>query len=162
AIGVLIGLWFYTRKWPGQPYLWILDRVAVAAALGGCLIRLGNLFNSEILGRPTQVPWAFVFERVDLVPRHPAQLYESLAYAVIFVGLLLLYRRLRASTPHGLLIGIFLITVFLSRFLIEFTKEEQAAYVKELPLTVGQWLSIPFIIAGAVLFARAMRRQGGR
>ena len=160
AVGVLLALYFYTRKHPGQPYLWLLDRIALPAALAGALIRLGNLLNSEILGHPTQVPWAFVFARIDLVPRHPAQLYESLAYLITFVGLLLIYRRLRERSPPGLLLGLLLISVFTSRFLIEFVKEEQAAYGQSLPIHVGQWLSIPFILAGVVFFVYARRAQG--
>jgi prolipoprotein diacylglyceryl transferase len=159
AVGILIALYLYTRRWPGQPYLWLLDRIVVPTALGGCLIRLGNLFNSEILGGPTRVPWAFVFARVDAVPRHPAQLYESLAYALVFIVLFVVYWRLRARTPQGLLLGLFLVSVFTFRFLIEFVKERQAAYEQNLPLSVGQWLSIPFVLAGLVLLWRAVREK---
>lgn len=157
AAGVLIALYLYARKHPDQSYLWLLDRLAVPAALGASLIRVGNLFNSEILGRPATVPWAFVFERVDSVPRHPAQLYESIAYALIFCGLLGAYRRWRSQTPRGLLVGIFLVSVFTARFLLEFCKEEQAAYKQDTPWHVGQWLSLPFIVAGGVLIWRALR-----
>ena len=158
AVGVLIALHFHTRRHPDQPFLWLLDRIAVPAALGGFLIRLGNLFNSEILGRPTDVPWAFVFTRVDSVPRHPAQLYESLAYALIFIGMVALYRHWRARTPRGLLVGVFLISAFTARFLVEFVKEEQTAYAQNTPLQVGQWLSLPFIAAGVALVWRALSR----
>ena len=157
AVGVLIALYLYSRQHADQPYLWLLDRIAVPTALAGGLIRLGNLFNSEILGVPTHVPWAFVFARVDLVPRHPAQLYESMAYFTIFAGLLLVYRRFKARTPRGLLLGLFLTTVFTARFFIEFVKERQADYGQHMPLSVGQWLSIPFVIAGFVLLWRAQR-----
>jgi phosphatidylglycerol:prolipoprotein diacylglycerol transferase len=156
AFGVLIALYLYSRRHPDQPYLSLLDRVVVATALGGTLIRLGNLFNSEIVGNPTNVPWAFVFERNDAVPRHPAQLYEAAAYLVVFVCLLLMYRRMRANTPPGLLVGFFLVTVFTARFLIEFVKERQAAYEQNLSLSVGQWLSIPFVVAGVILIWRAV------
>lgn len=151
ALGVLFALYLYSRHHPDQPFMWLLDRVVVSTALGGVLIRLGNLFNSEILGEPSHVPWAFVFSRVDSIPRHPAQLYEALAYLLIFVVLFFLYRRLRAGTPSGLLVGIFLAAAFTARFLIEFVKERQAAYEQNLPLSVGQFLSIPFILAGLVL-----------
>lgn len=156
AIGVLVAMYLYTRKWPGQPYLWLVDRVVVPTALGACFIRLGNLFNSEIVGNPTHVPWAFVFERVNMVPRHPSQLYESLAYFLVFICLLLVYRRLRERTPHGLLLGLFLVSVFSFRFVIEFSKERQAAYEQNFVLSVGQWLSLPFITAGAILIWRAL------
>jgi phosphatidylglycerol---prolipoprotein diacylglyceryl transferase len=159
AAGILIALYLYTRNRPDQPYLWLLDRMVVPAALGGSLIRLGNLFNSEILGTPTRVPWAFVFEQVSSQPRHPVQLYESIAYALIFVMLLRVYRRLRAQTPSGLLLGLFLVSVFMFRFFIEFLKQPQAAYAHHLPLKTGQWLSIPFIGLGAVLLWRVSRRR---
>ena len=159
AIGVMVALYLYSRRHADQPMLWLLDRVALATALGGSLIRLGNLFNSEILGQPTQVPWAFVFARVDAVPRHPAQLYESIAYLLVFIGLMWIYWRMRGTTPHGLLTGIFFVTVFVFRFLIEFIKERQADYEQKLPLSVGQLLSIPFIIAGVVLIKRALAKR---
>ncbi len=158
ALGVLCALYLYSRHHPDQPLMWLLDRVVVPTALGGVLIRLGNLFNSEILGEPTHVPWAFVFLRVDSIPRHPAQLYEALAYLLIFLVLILLYRRLQAGTPAGLLVGTFFATVFASRFLIEFVKERQATYEQNLPLSVGQFLSIPFIVTGLVLVWRALAR----
>lgn len=159
AIGILIALYLYSRRRPDQPYLWLLDRIVVPTALGGAIIRIGNLFNSEILGTPTRVPWAFVFERVDSVPRHPVQLYESIFYALVFVVLLRIYNRLRAQTPRGLLLGLFLVSVFTFRFFIEFLKAHQAAYGHHFPLKVGQWLSVPFVIFGAVLLWRARRRK---
>ena len=162
AIGILVVLYFHTRRHPDQPYLWLLDRIVVPTALGGAIIRLANLFNSEIIGTPTHVPWAFVFLQVDRVPRHPAQLYESIAYLLIFIGLLSVYRRLRSKTPRGLLLGLFLSTMFFARFLIEFVKEHQAAYGHNFPLKVGQWLSIPFIIAGVLLVWRACRGRPWR
>lgn len=159
AAGILVALYFYTRHQPDQSYLWLLDRIVVPTALGGSLIRLGNLFNSEILGKPTHVPWAFVFERVDWVPRHPVQLYESIAYALIFVVLLRIYWRLRARTPRGLLLGLFVVSVFTFRFFIEFLKQRQASYGHHFPLTIGQCLSLPFIIFGAVLLWRVNRQK---
>lgn len=151
AIGIFFGLYVFARSRESQPYLWLLDRIAIPTALAGCLIRLGNLFNSEIIGEPTNVPWAVIFARVDNLPRHPAQLYESLAYLAIFVILLLVYRRSRAATPHGRLVGLFLVFVFTARFFIEFVKVPQAAFGIDLILSVGQILSIPAIIAGIVL-----------
>lgn len=157
AIGIFAALYLYARRRPDQPYLWLLDRVAVPTALGGVFIRLGNLFNSEILGVPTEAPWAFVFARVDMVPRHPAQLYESLAYGLIFMMLLAVYRHRGAATPRGFLLGLLLMLVFGARFIIEFVKASQAAYDVGM-LSVGQWLSIPLVAAGAVLLMRAWRQ----
>lgn len=157
AIGILTALFIYARRCPDQPYLWLLDRMVIVVALAGLLIRLGNFFNSEILGIPTDVPWAVIFDRIDDTPRHPAQLYESIAYGTIFVGLYRLYIRLEARTPRGLLFGLFLVSAFGFRFLIEFVKERQAAYGADLVLGVGQILSIPLLILGIALLARALR-----
>lgn len=154
AAGVLIAVWLFCRRYR-YSYLWLLDRIAVPTALAGFFIRMGNLFNSEILGRPSEVPWAFVFRRVDDLPRHPAQLYEALAYLLAFVVLLALYRRWKSATPRGVLLGGFLVLVFLARFLIEFVKERHAAYEQALPLSMGQWLSLPFVLAGLWLIWRS-------
>ncbi len=116
--------------------------------MGGCLIRLGNLFNSEILGQPASVLWAFVFAHVDSVPRHPAQLYEAIGYALVFLLLAGIYRRMRGGTPRGLLLGLFIVSVFTLRFLLEFLKQWQADYEKDLPLSVGQWLSLLLCLSG--------------
>lgn len=157
AIGILTALYLYCRRRPDQPYLWLLDRMVITIALAGLFIRLGNFFNSEILGVPSDVPWAIIFDRIDAVPRHPAQLYESLAYGIIFVGLYRIYDTLETRTPNGFIFGLFLTSVFGFRFFVEFVKERQAAYGGDLPLSVGQLLSIPLVIAGVVLLVRALR-----
>ncbi len=148
AIGILVALYFYTRTRPDQPFLWLVDRIVIGVALGGSLIRLGNFFNSEIIGRPTDLPWSVVFERVDSIPRHPTQLYESLAYLLIFAFLFFKYKRLGAKTPRGHLFGSFLILVFGFRFFVEFLKENQSAFEAQLPLNMGQILSIPLVLLG--------------
>ena len=160
AIGIFTALFLYSRSRLEQPYLWLLDRIAVPTALGGCFIRLGNLFNSEILGTPTDVPWAFVFARIDDVPRHPAQLYESIAYLLIFIVLMVVYRKGGEKTPCGLLTGLFLALVFGARFLIEFVKVRQAAFGEALPLSMGQLLSIPVIVIGLILLWRCRDLAG--
>jgi phosphatidylglycerol:prolipoprotein diacylglycerol transferase len=155
AAGILIALLLYTRR-PGRPsYLWLLDRVAIPTAFGGFFIRVGNFFNSEIVGTPTSGWWAVVFDRVDPVPRHPVQLYEALAYLLVFVVLALVYVRKANAERHGLLLGLFFTLVFSARFLLEFVKTPQAAYEAGLALTVGQMLSIPFILVGIALIVRA-------
>lgn len=159
ALGILVALYFYTRARPDQGFIWLLDRIVVSAAPGGCLVRIGNLFNSEILGKETQVPWAFVFQRVDNVPRHPAQLYEAIAYGLLFVVLLQIYRRMRERTPRGLLFGLFLVGTFGARFFLEFFKQPQASYEQNFAISVGQWLSIPFVIWGAILLRGALRER---
>jgi prolipoprotein diacylglyceryltransferase len=132
--------------------------VAVGIALAGGLIRLGNLFNSEILGKPTNLPWAFVFERVDKIPRHPTQIYESLSYFAIFGILYTLYwkKEVVRKSP-GYLFGLFLIMVFGVRFVWEFLKENQVAYESALPINMGQALSIPLVLLGIGLVIRARR-----
>lgn len=156
-IGIIISLYIYSRKKKDQPYQWLLDRMCIPGILGGCFIRIGNLFNSEIIGTPTTKPWAFVFKRVDNIPRHPAQLYESLSYAVIFVILLTFYKKYNDNFKDGFISGLLLVTVFISRFFIEFVKTRQADYGFSLYISVGQWLSIPFIVAGIILIIRACR-----
>ncbi len=158
AIGIFTALYLYARNRPDQSYLWILDRVVVTVALGGCFIRIGNLFNSEIYGTPTDLPWAVVFSHVDAIPRHPAQLYESLAYGLIFLLLYAVYAKRRAQTPSGLLLGLFLVSVFSFRMVVEFVKVRQAAYGHGFALSVGQWLSIPLIILGIILLVKTSRK----
>jgi phosphatidylglycerol:prolipoprotein diacylglycerol transferase len=148
ALGIFISLYLYARSRPDQPYLWLLDRVAAPAALGGMFIRLGNLMNSEILGLPSDGPWAMVFQRIDLIPRHPAQLYEAMAYFCIFLFLFFLYRKRGTSLPHGTLTGLFLALVFAARFFIEFAKERHVPFEAGLPLSMGQILSIPLVFMG--------------
>ncbi|HWJ27855.1 MAG TPA: prolipoprotein diacylglyceryl transferase, partial [Flavisolibacter sp.] len=131
AIGVLVALALYCRKYH-QPFLSVLDKVVIAVALAGFFIRTGNLFNSEILGKPSDVPWAFVFERVDLLPRHPSQLYEAIAYFFIFLVLWGWYQRKGTQLKTGFLFGLFLVLVFSARFLIEFSKEAQEAFERTL------------------------------
>jgi prolipoprotein diacylglyceryl transferase len=160
-LGGITALYIYTRRHKDLGFVWLLDRAAVPAALGGALVRVGNFFNSEILGHPSEVPWAIVFAREDLLPRHPAQLYEAAAYMAVFALLFWVYRRLKDRTPGGLLIGLFLLLVFAARFLIEFVKERQAAYETGFPLSVGQWLSIPLIFFGAALAWRGFRKLTG-
>ncbi|MFW6323872.1 MAG: prolipoprotein diacylglyceryl transferase [Desulfovibrionales bacterium] len=159
--GIFIALWIYARKRPDQPFLWLLDRICIPAMIGAALIRLGNLFNSEILGTPTHVPWAFVFVQEDLVPRHPVQLYEAGSYLLVFLVLLRLYRIQALGLPSGLLLGSALLASFLTRFFLEFLKLRQAAFGAALPLSIGQILSIPIILLGAFLLVRAVRKKNG-
>ncbi len=154
AIGILIALWLYSKKKPDQPFFWITDRIVITVALAGSFIRLGNLFNSEIIGRPTHVPWAFIFVRVDNIPRHPSQIYESLAYLIIFIILLMLYKKKGAETPRGQLFGWFLILVFSFRFFVEFFKAVQEPFEAHLPLDMGQLLSIPLVLLGIYILSR--------
>ena len=159
AVGILIALYIFSRRHPSQPYLWILDRIAASTALGAFFIRMGNLMNSEILGLPSDVPWAMIFVREDPLPRHPGQLYEALSYLLISFFLLFLWRSKGPKLPRGLLTGLFFITVFSARFLIEFVKERNSAIEVGLPLSMGQILSIPIVVAGFVVIFRSLRQR---
>lgn len=161
ALGILLALIYYNRKSSTKSYLWILDRLAIATALAGGFIRLGNLMNSEIIGKPAGIPWAFIFERIDMVPRHPAQLYEAIAYFAIALVLYLIYRKYHEKTPRGRIFAWFLILVFSFRFFIEFLKVNQVHFESNIPLNMGQWLSIPFVITGLVLlfYSRTKKAQ---
>ncbi len=155
AIGALIGLYLFKRS-REYSYLWLLDRLAIPTALVATFIRTGNLFNSEIVGIPTSVPWAVIFERVDMLPRHPAQVYEALSYLFIFIVLFTLYKKTNIKHKAGMLFGLLLTLVFTARLLIEFVKTKQAAYHSDLWLSTGQLLSIPFILVGLALVIIAM------
>jgi phosphatidylglycerol---prolipoprotein diacylglyceryl transferase len=147
ALGLIIAIWLYTKK-TKDSVIRTLDLVGVVAPLAGVFIRLANLMNSEIIGTPTTVPWAFVFKQVDGTPRHPAQLYEAIAYLLIFLFLLFLYKSRREKLQHGVFFGLSLILIFLSRFFIEFVKSTQVAAEDNLRFDYGQLLSIPFVLCG--------------
>ncbi len=169
TIGILLALWLFSRKHQFD-YMWVLDRIVIVVALGGALIRLGNLMNSEIFGRPTDLPWGFIFVRqaeYSHVPRHPTQLYESFSVFLLFVLLYWLWKRYKAALPRGLLFGIFVTALFLFRFLVEFLKEAQVAKEETMALNIGQLLSIPLILAGLVILLMVWRNPkpalpGGR
>lgn len=153
AIGILLAIWLYTRK-TGKSYWWVLDRLVIVVALGGFFIRMGNLMNSEIYGHLTNLPWGFIFVRDGQSdPRHPTQIYEALSYLILFIALLLYYRKNYTTMKQGTIFGIFLIVLFGVRFLIEFLKEPQVTFESNMVLNMGQWLSLPFILFGIYLLA---------
>jgi len=155
-VGWIIAMAVYSGR-TGEKVLRTLDLIALVLPLAACFIRLGNFMNSEIVGIPTSVPWAFVFEQVDALPRHPAQIYEALTYLIIFGLNMLLYRRIGLDRYRGIFLGITLILVFTARFLIEFLKERQVPYEEQMSLGVGQVLSIPFVVFGGYFLFRAYR-----
>lgn len=159
AIGILIAIYLFSKKKKNYPMLWTLDRIVIVVALAGTFIRLGNLFNSEIIGKPTDVPWAFIFTAVDDLPRHPAQLYESIAYFVIFLILLFIYSKGIEKNKPGLLFGLFLVLVFTFRFFVEFVKENQSGFEEDMLINMGQILSIPFIIAGIIFISKSLKTK---
>lgn len=148
TLGLIIALWLYCRK-TKMHYMDVLDMIAVATPITACCIRLANLMNSEIIGKVSDVPWAFVFERVDLQPRHPAQLYEAIAYFIFFLVMIFLYKRKSADEYHrGFFFGLCLTEIFTFRFFIEFLKENQVNFEDNMTFNMGQWLSVPFVIIG--------------
>ena len=161
TLGLMIALWVYVKK--TKLSLWtVLDNIAIATGSTACFIRLGNLMNSEIIGKVTDVPWAFIFEKVDMLPRHPGQLYEAIAYGILFFIMWAIYKKYnnQLTGPQvgtGWYFGFCLTYIFTFRFFIEYTKEIQEAFEASLPLDMGQILSIPFIILGLVCMFRKQK-----
>ncbi len=154
SVGVLFSTWLYKRKHPDQGYIWLADRIAIGTAFTAACIRIGNFFNSEILGKPTDSAFGIIFAAAgDNTPRHPAMLYEAASYLVLFVILYWMYFKTKAPEVRGRLIGLMLTWIFTARFFIEFVKENQVGFENELPLNMGQLLSIPFIIVGILAFS---------
>ena len=165
AFGILIALWIFNKKVVKKSYLWVLDRVVIAIAVCGACIRLGNLMNHEIYGHPTDLPWAFRFitnihhwqngaNPIFSLPSHPTQIYEIIYCLATFAILLYLYWKTKAAQKEGLLFGIFLICIFLTRFILEFIKENQVGFEEGMFLNMGQLLSIPFFLLGFYLVGR--------
>ena len=151
AIGILVSLWLYWRKYGLNPW-WFLDRLVIVVALGGAFVRLGNLFNSEIYGVETTLPWGFVFEREgETVAKHPTQLYESLSYFIIFGVSYWYYLRKNGRFKTGTIFGWWLVALFGVRLLIEFVKNDQVDFEAGMALNMGQLLSLPFIIGGLTI-----------
>ena len=169
TIGILVAMILFSIFVSKRSPLWILDRLVVPIALVGALIRTGNLMNHEIYGHPTDMPWGFRFvmnmnswlhgaQPIFSVPSHPTQIYEALCYLALFVLLMWMYWKKNAEARQGLLLGVFFVVLFTSRFLIEFVKNPQEEFEVGMTLNMGQWLSIPFIILGIVLIIYAMVR----
>jgi prolipoprotein diacylglyceryl transferase len=171
TLGLIIALFLYVRQ--TKLSIWVvLDNIAIATGITACFIRLGNLMNSEIIGKATDVPWAFIFERVDMLPRHPGQLYEAIAYAVLFAIMWWIYKRdMSVAKPQttkqatsqlkvgtGWYFGFCLTYIFTFRFFIEYTKEVQESFEASLPLDMGQILSIPFVVIGVYCMCRKKGR----
>ncbi len=161
AIGIPLSLWLYVRKYK-LSFLWMIDRIVIVVALGGAFIRLGNLFNSEIYGRQTDLPWGIKFVRdkvydpntgalLPTVASHPTQLYEALSYLLIFASLFIFYRKRNLKVRDGFIFGVFMILLFTARFFIEFVKNDQVSFEAGMKINMGQWLSLPFIAAGVLM-----------
>jgi prolipoprotein diacylglyceryl transferase len=156
TIGLMIALWLYCRKYKVK--LWtVLDNIAIATPITACFIRLGNLMNSEIIGKVTDVPWAFIFHHVDQYPRHPGQLYEAIAYAFFFFVGLHFYCRTKKPVGTGFYFGLCITLIFTFRFFIEYTKDIQVDFEAGMPFNMGQLLSIPFVILGVYCMLRSRK-----
>lgn len=162
AIALLIAMWWFAKTYGRKydfDYLWIMDRLVITVCFAGAFIRLGNLFNSEIYGDVTSLPWGFIYERNgETLPKHPTQLYEALSYIILGLSLMWTYEKKLDKLHSGTIFGVFLIVLFGMRFLIEFIKEPQEAFEENMLLNMGQLLSIPFIIAGVVLLVWSIRK----
>jgi phosphatidylglycerol:prolipoprotein diacylglycerol transferase len=152
AVGIIFALFLFSKK-QIPDFWWVIDRIVIVVALAGFFIRMGNLMNSEIYGHATDMPWAFIFVRDDndLLPRHPTQIYEAFGYLALFVILRWYYYKKEGNPNNGFLFGTFLIVLFSIRFIVEFLKETQVNFEKDMLLNMGQLLSIPFIISGIVI-----------
>lgn len=158
TIGLIVALYLYYRR--TRLNLWqVLDNIAIATPITACFIRLGNLMNSEIIGKVTDVPWAFIFERVDKMPRHPGQLYEAIAYFLFFFVGLWFYRKCPQRVGTGFFFGLCLTLIFTFRFFIEYTKDIQVDFESGMLLNMGQILSIPFIAIGIYCMCRKGKNQ---
>ena len=159
VIASLIAIYLYSRK-TKHSMIDTLDLIAVVSGIFFGFIRLGNFMNSEIIGTPTTLPWGVIFERVDNIPRHPAQLYEAISYFIIFAIMMLLYKKMRARLKNGFLFGLATVLFFTARFLIEFVKENQVGFEDKMTLNMGQLLSLPFIAVGIGFITYGIMKTG--
>lgn len=164
-ITILLALFLYSRQSGNPSFFWLADRIVIAVALGGALIRLGNLFNSEIYGKATDLPWGFVFVRetdfnlLPLVPRHPTQLYEAFFCLFLFVLNFYLWKHKRHQLAEGIITGLFMVLLFGFRFMVEFLKTPQENFENQMLLNMGQWLSIPAILTGFIIIFYAQKQK---
>ncbi|MDD4777306.1 MAG: prolipoprotein diacylglyceryl transferase [Fermentimonas sp.] len=173
VIGIIIAVWLYSRKVTKLSMLWTFDRVMVPTGFTSAMIRLGNLMNHEIYGGPTDQPWGFRFieniypwmngaEPIYTEPSHPTQIYEALAYLVVFGITMYLYFNTNAKDRKGLITGVGILIIFLFRFFVEFVKNVQVegeySMIENTGLNIGQWLSIPFVLWGLWLIINALRK----
>lgn len=162
AIGVIIAMFIYNKKVLKKHILWIFDRVVIPVASGTIFVRIGNFMNSEIIGKPTNSDFGVVFKKLgEDFPRHPAQLYEAIGYVFVFLILWFVYRKTEKRMQLGYLFGLFLVLLWSVRFIVEFFKKSQGGFEDILgdTLSTGQWLSIPFIVAGVYFMMRSTKNK---
>lgn len=161
AIGLLVATFFFCRN-TKLPYLWVIDRLVIIIGFAGAAVRFGNLMNSEIYGVATSLPWGFIFvQDGQTLPMHPTQIYEALSYIALGTFLYLYFMKKKTPPRQGFIFGIFLIVLFVARFLIEFLKNNQESWESSMTLNMGQWLSVPFIVAGIIILFLSTRYQLG-
>ncbi|MEN8194618.1 MAG: prolipoprotein diacylglyceryl transferase [Bacteroidota bacterium] len=159
AVGILTAIYLYSKKKKDQSFLYVMDRIVITVALAAFFIRMGNLFNSEIIGQPTTMPWGFIFTSVDDIPRHPTQLYEAFSYLACFFTIFSIYKKKEGIFKEGYLFGIFMIWIFGFRIFVEFFKEHQSGFEQGMILNMGQLLSIPLVIFGLYLLLRQSKTE---
>jgi prolipoprotein diacylglyceryl transferase len=170
VIGIIISIYFFSKRVSHKPMMWAFDRLVVPTGLVSAMIRFGNLMNHEIYGYATDYPWGFRFienlgqwrrgaEPIFTAPSHPTQLYEAISYLITFAISMWLYWKKDAYKKQGLIFGVFMIGIFLSRFFIEFLKNDQESFEATMTLNMGQWLSIPFVLAGVWFIYNALRKK---
>lgn len=158
TIGLIFSLYLFSKKYKIQ-YLKVLDLIALVAPIGATFIRLANLMNSEMIGNPTNMPWAFIFKKIDNIPRHPAQLYEAISYLIIFLVVYTIYKTKNIKLGGGFYFGLVITLIFLMRILIEFVKINQVQFEDKMQLNMGQILSVPFIIIGIYFIFYNLRNK---
>lgn len=158
TIGLIFSLYLFSKKYKIQ-YLKVLDLIALVAPIGATFIRLANLMNSEMIGNPTNIPWAFIFKKIDNIPRHPAQLYEAISYLIIFLVVYTIYKTKNIKLGGGFYFGLVITLIFLMRILIEFVKINQVQFEDKMQLNMGQILSVPFIIIGIYFIFYNLRNK---
>lgn len=160
AIGILISLYLFQKNVGTRSYSWLLDRLVIPVSLGAFFIRMGNLMNSEIYGHQTDLPWGFIFVRAgEEVAKHPTQFYEGIPYLLLFLGLGWLYLKKSKVLPPAFLLSLFAIGMFTVRFLVEFVKEDQSAFEANMTLNMGQWLSLPLVVAGVIVMFWSLKQK---
>ncbi len=160
AIGIITAMILYCRK-TGESWLWLFDRLVIVVPLAGMCIRIGNLINSEIIGKVTDVPWAFIFVQEDNQPRHPAQLYEAIYCFFLFMFMYWFWKNKRNTVGPGFMFGLLCVLLWIERFIDEFFKENQVSFEDNMAINMGQWLSIPFIIIGIIFILRSRKMPPG-
>jgi prolipoprotein diacylglyceryl transferase len=155
AIGIILAMYFYSKKVLHKPMLWILDRIVIPVASGAVFVRIGNLMNSEIIGKPTNSDYGFIFEKLgENFPRHPAQLYEAAGYLITFILLWYVYWKTDKREKLGYIFGLFMVMLWSVRLIVEFFKEAQVDARGDWELNTGQLLSIPMILVGLYFMFR--------